>query len=449
MTRAMAAVAFRLAALLSFAAAAAAADACDVRAARQNEEWGKTAPHSWLASVEHKQAVETARTWCHIWAAAGADRISKAIDFGRVLFTGDGLHPAVGSIVPGSGLAGGLAYNLERAAADAPVRFSGSLEARGSSNGFWTAGGKLDIWGSGNTLNNRHIHATLEAAHYELPQLTYFGLGNSSSLANETVFGLAQSTAAIRAEYPLPRGWALTGALSGLSNSPSAANGGTLPSIQQKFTPSDTPALTAGTTYVVAGGGIAWIYPVEPHAKGFTSSLTAGYRLFHETSGAPYSFRRLDAIWMGRYTLPASVDLGAFSLIARFTESYAPAGNSVPFYLQPTLGGTDIGNVDVLRSYRDYRFRAPNLVAFQAEYRHSLWGPLAAFGFYDAGRVALDRSDIGLSHLRHSFGAGLLVQAGGLPVFKFYYAWGGHEGSHTTYTGNTNNFSFTMPGGVF
>jgi len=26
------------------------------------------------------------------------------------------------------------------------------------------------------------------------------------------------------------------------------------------------------------------------------------------------------------------------------------------------------------------------------------------------------------------------VQVGGVPVFRFYYTWGGGEGSHTTFT---------------
>jgi hypothetical protein len=130
-------------------------------------------------------------------------------------------------------------------------------------------------------------------------------------------------------------------------------------------------------------------------------------------------------------------------------DTATSGNNQMPFYLQPTLGGTDINNVDALRSYRDYRFRAPSLLVFQAEYTHTIWGPIAALGFYDTGRVAEYRSDIGFSQFHHSLGAGFLVQVGGAPVFKFYYAWGGGEGSHTTYTMNTNNFTFSAPAGVF
>src|SRR3974390_3192359 len=107
-----------------------AADDCEKRAGKKNADWAKSGPHSWLADLEPKQDVELGRTWCHIFETRGFDRVSKGIDFGRVLFTGEGLHPSVGGIVPGSGFAGGLAYNLERASSSAPVCSRRSVEAR-------------------------------------------------------------------------------------------------------------------------------------------------------------------------------------------------------------------------------------------------------------------------------------------------------------------------------
>jgi hypothetical protein len=431
------------------AAMASAAATCDSRAAQQNEAWAKSGPHSWLASLEHTQLVETERKWCHIFETKGIDRVSKGIDFGSELFTGDGLHPSVGGIVPGSGFAGGLVYNLERASASEPLRFSGSVEARGSYNGFWTAGAKLDIWGSANSAQDQHIHATIDVEHYSLPQMAYYGQGNSSSVANESLFGLEQTTAGGHIAVPLPGGFSLTGGLAGLWNSTSGVSGASEPSIDRTFKAAQTPALDTPTTYVVWGGGIDWIYPVSPRINGFSSTLTSAYKWFHDTSGSSYSFSRLDAISINRYHPATKVDLGTISLTARLVDVDTSGGNRMPFYLQPTLGGTDINNVDALRSYRDYRFRAPNLLVFQTEYTRTIWGPLALLGFYDTGRVAEQRSDIGFSNFHHSLGAGFIIQVGGAPVFKFYYAWGGGEGSHTTYTLNTNNFTFSAPAGVF
>lgn len=445
MTRALYGVAW--AAIL--ARMACGAESCDTRAEQKNAEYAKSGPHSFLASVEHEQDVELARTWCHVFETKGIDRLQKGIDFGRVLFTGDGLHPTVGGIVPGSGFAGGLVYNLERATSQPAIRYSASAEARGSYNGFWEAGGRLDIFGAGNSPQNRHIHATLDAEHLSLPQLAYFGEGNGSALASEALFGLVQTTAGGHLDVPLPAGFVLVGGLAGLWNGPSGVHGASLPSIEQNFTAATAPGLASGTGYLVTGGGIQWMYPVAPRLNGFASSLSTGFRLFHEATGAPYSFRRLDAIWMNRYSPPTAVDLGTISGTVRFVEAYATGGNQMPFYLQPTIGGTDINNVDMLRSYRDYRFRAPNLLVLQAEYTHPIWGPLAILGFYDTGRVAEQRSDIGFSQMHHSFGAGLVVQLGGAALLKFYYAWGGPEGSHTTYTANTNNFTIGAPAGVF
>jgi len=51
----------------------------------------------------------------------------------------------------------------------------------------------------------------------------------------------------------------------------------------------------------------------------------------------------------------------------------------VPFYLQPTLGGGDIHNENWLRSYTNYRFRAPNMVAYGVTYERRLIDP---FGFF-------------------------------------------------------------------
>jgi len=425
------------------------ADPCDTRAAQQKVAWGKSS-HSSIASEFHKQQVELEQTWCHIWLAQGWDRLHNAEDFGRVLVTGEGLHPTAGNIVPGSGFAGGLTTNFSRAFQTKPVRLEASVEARGSTTSFWESGGKLDVWGTRDSRDDRHTHAVFTARHYGLPQLNYFGLGNSSAVANQTLYGLDMTLTRAAVEIPVPAGFSITGESEGLWSDPRGFHGSqTIPSIDRVFTPTNTPALNSSTAYFVSGGGIRWIYPVAERLNGYSTEFTSSFRLFHEASGEPFSFRRFDIVWIQRYTPAARFDLGRISAISRLVESWAPTGNSVPFYLQPTIGGTDIDNYDVLRSYRDYRFRAPNVLTFQAEYERAIRDPLGLLLFYDVGKAALTRGELDISHMRHSFGAGFTVRAGGLPVFKFYYAWGGSEGTHTAYTGNTNNFARGTLAGVF
>jgi hypothetical protein len=111
---------------------------------------------------------------------------------------------------------------------------------------------------------------------------------------------------------------------------------------------------------------------------------------------------------------------------------------SVPFYFQPTLGGSDIDNNPALASYADYRFRAPNLLLARGSFEHSIWGPFGLSFMVDEGKVAPTHGHIAFSHLLHSYSAGLTLRAGGFPMVYLMYAWGGHEGTHTIVNVNTS-----------
>ena len=124
---------------------------------------------------------------------------------------------------------------------------------------------------------------------------------------------------------------------------------------------------------------------------------------------------------------------GSITLRLFLSESSAKAGSAVPFYLTPTLGGSDINGVGTLASYPDYRFRGPDLLLMRGTFEHSLGKlPIGALFSVDEGKVGLRRDDITFDHLRHSYSVGLTVHAGGLPVISLVFAWGGHEGNHTT-----------------
>jgi hypothetical protein len=120
------------------------------------------------------------------------------------------------------------------------------------------------------------------------------------------------------------------------------------------------------------------------------------------------------------------------------SESINSASSVVPFYFQQTLGGGDINGAQSLASYQDYRFRAPNLLLLQGSIEHSIWGPFGLKFTADEGRVALTRGDLGFSHLKHSFAAGLTLRAGGFPMVSMMFAWGGAEGTHNLFNMNSS-----------
>src|ERR1017187_993569 len=115
-----------------------------------------------------------------------------------------------------------------------------------------------------------------------------------------------------------------------------------------------------------------------------------------------------------------------------------PSGWRPAFYFQQTLGGADINSAQSLASYQDYRFRAPNILLLQGSLEHSIWGPLGLKFMADEGRVALTRGDLGFSHMKHSFAAGLTLRAGAFPMVQMMFAWGGPEGHHNIFNMNTS-----------
>jgi Omp85 superfamily domain len=80
-------------------------------------------------------------------------------------------------------------------------------------------------------------------------------------------------------------------------------------------------------------------------------------------------------------------------------RSDVEAGRSVPFYLQPGLGGANS-----LRSFTDYRFRDDNMLLANAEVRLALMTHLDLALFVDAGNVAARTSDLNLD--KRSYGTG-------------------------------------------
>lgn len=138
-----------------------------------------------------------------------------------------------------------------------------------------------------------------------------------------------------------------------------------------------------------------------------------------------------------RFPLPLS---SCFTLTfeASITETLADAGKAVPFFLQPTVGGSDIGNNLSLPSYANYRFRAPDVEYANASFfvpagsipiKYIQKIPFLTFVVRaDTGKAALRRDDLNIDHMRHSFSAGVSLAVGNVAAISLFYSWAGSEG---------------------
>jgi hypothetical protein len=162
----------------------------------------------------------------------------------------------------------------------------------------------------------------------------------------------------------------------------------------------------------------------------FQFDYTLGYHFYQDHNTGHYSFRRFKVDGTHIFHVAGRAE-DVLTIHNRLTISGTSNGNIVPFYMQETLGGSDIDGQPTLRGFADYRFRAPDLMLIQVEYDHRVWGPLGLLGFYDTGEVANRASDLSFADMRHSFGFGLSFWAANRAWFKVYVGLGSGEGRHT------------------
>lgn len=128
--------------------------------------------------------------------------------------------------------------------------------------------------------------------------------------------------------------------------------------------------------------------------------LLAGYNRHIDQIEGRYSFDRFDADF--QQYIPFFNQRRVIAVRGKANLTFTDAGRTVPFYMQPVLGGSDD-----LRGFRPYRFYGNNLMVWNAEYRWEVFSGMDMALFFDAGKVTDKRSQINFHNLESSAGFGL------------------------------------------
>ena len=114
-----------------------------------------------------------------------------------------------------------------------------------------------------------------------------------------------------------------------------------------------TSASSIGATSAVSAGSlritdvsVTWTHPASSVLYGFSTAASASYGFYETLSGGDESFSRVDVRWTAALGLDPR--FGTVRFVSHFLWSDPQAGNKVPFYLQPTLGGADIADENLL-----------------------------------------------------------------------------------------------------
>jgi hypothetical protein len=427
--------------------------------------------------------------------ACGKFSFGSLMGCGQTLVLGQPMHITVGSLAAQDGQAFGLAFIEHKNFAN-EWRTTYDIDGQATLNGSWRAGGYMKAYRlPGGTQYSVAPLFNFYSQSISLTRVDDYGLGPNTTQLTHTTYGFSENITGASAAIPFTGALsktrlAVTAELNGRFPSVRPGTDSSIPSIGVFFNESTAPGLTHQPSYFQASQGLHF----GPGL--FKDRLRLDYVFQLQEYVAPgnsqYSFRR----WNGDFNheiplyafLPKKLAQkyyqnragalvyngpddcsgsnanrnisvaraaaakpdpavpcpivstaekleGSITLRAFLSESIADRGSVVPFYFSPTIGGSDINSNAMLASYPDYRFRGPDLLLFRGTFEHSI-GKLPIGGFFsvDEGKIALRRDDVSLNHLRHSFGAGLTVRAGGLPVIYFLFSWGGNEGNHTTAT---------------
>jgi hypothetical protein len=320
---------------------------------------------------------------------------------------------------------------------------------------------------------------TLYGQAISLPKLSYFGLGPSTTRDGKSIFEMRQSIVGSRITWPLARRGAMqwlnlaaVGEVNGRFPRVRGSSSDSDPSIETLYSDASAPGLSKQPAVMQLGEGVR-INPSFANGQ-IQLNYLANLQQFIAPSDSTYSFRRwtLDlrqefSIYRtlsppvvreangpndcatdlsrtaGEYGCPdpmvVSHDRTGSVGVRLLASRSGVAGQSVvPFYFQQTLGGSDINGDRRLASYDDYRFRGPHLLALQESFEHSIWGPIGLWLSAEQGRVFLQEDRLRIGDLKHSFGAGLTVRAGGVPMITISWAQGGGEGHQIVATMSTS-----------
>lgn len=350
------------------------------------------------------------------------------------LFTLEPVHPVVRTIVPGGGVGIGLNLTLDSPKGEWHRIFT--TDGAISLSGFWAAESVLTLrhpklGGDWNTARDGDAFAThLYVRARGLQKMPFYGLGPHSSRFNRAFFSEQDVFTGADVVNPLASWLRVGGTVEAIFPEVGGVHREEVRPIEQLYNEATAPGLARQPTFVHSEIMIS-----PHHAYPFEFNSRIGYHFFTDTDTGHYSFQRFradlrHAIYLSRVQGQPRRDAGTLDIRALLSLSRVSAGNAVPFYLQETLGGTDINKDAMVRGYQDYRFRAPNRMALSAQYERRVWSYLGVLAFYDAGQVANKPSDLSFANMRQSYGFGLNVWGQGKVLLRAYVGLGGGEGVH-------------------
>jgi hypothetical protein len=430
------------------------------------------------AAQESRFAADLRREKAHIADACGELRtIDQCV---HALATDYPLHVALGSLAPLNGFAFGLALS-ERYTPNEAWRISWNADAVSTLSGSWRAGAYMKLVHTPETSGvvvappgtvatppriRPRSFTTIDvfAQALSLEAIDFYGSGPSSLASGRSRYAQMQTILGGVVRLPLPRFEAIAplapsvtaGVNARFIDVTSRASDG-VPGVAALYDDRSAPGLATQKAFVqfhesvriapsIANGWMRldyrfgaeqfrtsadtrssfnrWVVDLEHEIPIVRKVLSTGAQAFNGPNDCSTSIATQGC----RNPQWSRNRHGTIRLRGLLVASTTSGDNRVPFYLQPTLGGSDLNGERRLASFDDYRFRDGSLLALQQSVEYSLWGPIGAFVQTEQGAVAARAGALSARDVSSSTTIGLTLRAGGFPMVNLSFSWGG--GSH-------------------
>ncbi|HXG54213.1 MAG TPA: BamA/TamA family outer membrane protein [Vicinamibacterales bacterium] len=334
-------------------------------------------------------------------------KVEDSLILERVLNPPRGIFLRLGGLGEGAGFGAGPGYRYQTGTFDARVSAARSLK------GYSIGEASLLLPG----LVKDGAYAELYGRRRDFPQEDFFGVGPDSQ-GQRLNFALEDTLG--RVTGGIRRGGLTAGlGLGYLAPSVGPGTDKRVPSVETFFSPASLPGFQAQPDFAILEPFIEFSHadpPLNPTSGG---RYRASFARYGDRDLDRFSFNRWD-IDLRQY-IPMVHKTRTIALRAVVSSARADQGHEVPFYLQPTLGGSYS-----LRGFRSFRFRDDSLAFAQAEYRWRINAFATGALFYETGAVARRLRDI--KDLERDYGVGLRLGSRNGVAFRSDFAFGSGEG---------------------
>jgi outer membrane protein assembly factor BamA len=250
-------------------------------------------------------------------------------------------------------------------------------------------------------LASNRLELGAYAVYRHNPQEDYWGIGMESSKDERVSYRVDYADFEGRAIVRLVP-WIEAGTRFGrLVGSIGRGTDSRFPSIEDRFTEETAPGLAEQPDFSFGEVFAAIDYRDQEDNARDGGLYSISWREYSDLDFDRYSFRAVDLLL--QQFVPIFDKKRVFAVQGRLQSAATDsgAGQTVPFYFKPTLGGSTSH-----RGFNDYRFRDDAAVNVNVEYRWEAFSGLDMALFSDWGTVASNVGQLRMSEIDNAYGIG-------------------------------------------